>query len=160
MNIAIFASYSSRTCAYNGYVQEKRTIMMDDVFINHAHTFFVLLCACVGYFDLVSTSTSHELTIRALESEPLATDSLLHRTCLCFRIVKDAQGHAFRVMSISFKKPQSMSMNIVDPTSCVACTLTYCTHARDLASTYHCHIAMPHDIYTLCVASNSWITCS
>ena len=63
MNIASVASYSSRTCASNGYVQEKRTIMMDDVFIYHAHTFFALFCACVGYLDFVSTSTSRELTI-------------------------------------------------------------------------------------------------
>ena len=32
--------------------------MMDDVFIYHAHMFFVLFCACVGYLDFVSTSTS------------------------------------------------------------------------------------------------------
>ena len=80
MNIAIVASYYSCTCASNGCVQNKRTIMMDDVFIYHAHTFFVLLCACVGYLDFVSTSTSRELTIRALESEPLTFyhDSLLY----------------------------------------------------------------------------------
>ena len=48
MNIAIVASYYSCSCASNGYVQEKRTIMMDDVFIYHAHTFFALFCACVG----------------------------------------------------------------------------------------------------------------
>ena len=90
MNIAIVASYYSCTCASNGYVQKKRTIMMDDVFIYHVHTFFVLLCACIGYLDFVSTSMSHELTILALESEPLTTDSLLHRTCLYFGIVKDA----------------------------------------------------------------------
>ena len=70
MNIAIVTSYYSCTCASNGYGQEKRTIMMDDVFIYHAHTFFLLLCACVGYLDFVSTSTSRELTIRTLESEP------------------------------------------------------------------------------------------
>ena len=54
--------------------------MMDGVFIYHAHMFFVLLCACVGYLDFVSTSTSHELTIRALESKPhtFYHDSLLH----------------------------------------------------------------------------------
>ena len=45
MNIAIVASYYSCTCASNGYVQERRTIMKDDVFIYHAHTFFVL-CMC------------------------------------------------------------------------------------------------------------------
>ena len=92
MNIKIVASYYSCTLATNGYVQEKRTIMMDDVFIYHAHTFFAWLCACVGSFDSVSTSTSRELTIQALESEPhtFNHDSLLHRICLCFGIVKDA----------------------------------------------------------------------
>jgi hypothetical protein len=95
MNISIVASYYSCTFASNGYVQEKRTIMMDDVFIYHAHAFFALLCACVGSFDIVSTSTSHELTIRALESEPLSADLLLQCICYNFGIVKDAQGHAF-----------------------------------------------------------------
>ena len=63
MNIVVVASYYSCTCTSNGYVQEKRAIMMDDVFIYHAHTLFLLLCACVGYLDFVSTSTSRELTI-------------------------------------------------------------------------------------------------
>ena len=116
MNIAIVASYYSCTCASNGYVQEKRTIMMDDVFIYHVHTFFSLFCACVGYLDFVSTSTSRELTIRALESEPhpFYHNSLLHHICLRFGIVKDAQGHAFKVISFSFENPQTMSINIVD----------------------------------------------
>ena len=35
-----------------------------------------------------------------------------------------------------------------------------CAHVRDLASTCHFHRSMHHDIYALCVASNSWITCS
>ena len=128
MNIAIVASYYSCTCASNGYVQEKRTIMMDDVFIYHAHTFFVLLCACVGYLDFVSTSTSRELTIRALESEPPSTTTILHRTCLYFGIVKDAQGHAFKVISFSFENPQTMSMDIMDHTTCVACTMRLIVH--------------------------------
>ena len=121
INIAIIASYYSCTCASNGYVQEKRTITMDDVFIYHAHTFFVLFCACVGYLDFVSTSTSRELTIRALESEPhtFYHDSLLHRICFHFGIVKNAQGNAFKVTSF-------LSLDIVDHTSCVACTI--CTH--------------------------------
>jgi hypothetical protein len=55
MNIAIVASYYSCTFASNGYVQEKRTIMMDDAFVYHAHTFFAWLCVCVGYFDFMST---------------------------------------------------------------------------------------------------------
>jgi hypothetical protein len=117
------SSYYSCTFASNGYVQEKRTIMMDDVFIYHAHTLFVLLCACVGYLDFVSTSTSRELTIRALESEPPSTTTILHRTCLSFVIVKDAQGHVFEVISFSFEKHKTMSMDIVDHTTCVASTM-------------------------------------
>ena len=142
--------------------------MMDDVFIHHAHTFFVLLCACVGNLDFVSTSTSRELTIRAIESEPPPTTTILHHTCLYFGIVKDAQGHAFKVISFSFENPQTMSLDIMDHTTCVACTMSLighfgplaCTHVRDLASTCHFHHSMHHDIYALCVASNSWITYS
>lgn len=163
MNIAIVASYYSCTCASNGYVQEKRTIMMDDVFIYHAHTFFAILCSCVGYLDFVLTSTSRELTILALESEPhtFDHDSLLHHLSYHFGIVKNAQGHAFEVTSF-------LNMDIADHTTCVACTMRLlvhrgpldCTHVRDLASTCHFHRYMHHDIYALCVASNSWIICS
>ena len=135
---------------------------MDDVFIYHAHTFFALFCACVGNLDLVSTSTSRELTIQALESEPptFDHDSLLHHIAYHFGIVKDAQGHAFEVISFYLENTQTMSIHIVDHTSCVACTMTLCPHASGLASTYHCNVPMPHDICALCVASSSWITCS
>jgi len=141
--------------------------MMDDVFIYHAHMFFVLLCACVGYLDLVSTSTSRELTIRAPESEPPSTTTTLHHTCLCFGIVKDAQGHAFKVIYFSLEKPKTMSMNIVDHTTCVACTLRlichlgplYYAHVSDIAFIQDRHFSMYHDKYALCVASNSWISC-
>ena len=133
---------------------------MDDVFIYRAHTLFALLCACVGSFDIVSTSTSRELTIRALESEPPSTMMLLLRTCLCFGIVKDTQGHAYKVTSF-------LSMDIVDLATCVACTMTHighlgplaCTHVGDIVFIHACHIAMHHDIYALCVASNMIIPC-
>ena len=131
--------------------------MMDDAFIYHAHTFFVLLCACVGYLDFVSTSISRELTIRALESEPhpFYHDPLLHHICLYFGIVKNAQGHAFKVTSF-------LSMDIMDHTTCVACTMRLgpldCTLVRDLASTCHLDCSLPHDLYILGVASNSWTT--
>ena len=83
--------------------------MMDDVFIYHAHTFFALLCACVGYLDFVSTFTSRELTIRALESEPhtFDHDSFLRHLSYQFGIVKNAQGHAIKVISF-------LSMDIAD----------------------------------------------
>lgn len=43
-------------------------IMMDDVYNYHAHTFFGLCLLCVGTHEYLSTSQSHELTKRALES--------------------------------------------------------------------------------------------
>ena len=43
-------------------------IMMDDVYIYHAHNFFGLCLFCVGTQEYLSTSQSHELTKRALES--------------------------------------------------------------------------------------------
>nr|XP_051207205.1 uncharacterized protein LOC127322837 isoform X2 [Lolium perenne]XP_051207206.1 uncharacterized protein LOC127322837 isoform X2 [Lolium perenne] len=52
----------------NGDVQKKWTIMMDDVFIYHAHTFFALPIVCVGTRKTRSTSIEHELTKRTLES--------------------------------------------------------------------------------------------
>ena len=135
-------------------------IMMDDVYIYHAHNFFGLCLFCVGYLDYVSTSTSRELTIRALESEPhtFDHDSFLRHLSYHFGIVKNAQGHAMKVISF-------LSMDIADHTTCAACTMRLivhlgpldCTHVRDLASTCHFHRSMHHDIYALCVASNSWI---
>ena len=52
----------------NGDVQEKRCIMMDDVFLYHAHTFFLSYMMCVDPHVYLSTSMEHELTNRALES--------------------------------------------------------------------------------------------
>ncbi|KAE8792497.1 gag-pol polyprotein [Hordeum vulgare] len=83
-------------------------------------------------FDYMSTSTSCELTIRALESESCYTDVFLHRTCSHINIVMDAQGHTFEVTSF-------LSMDIVAHPTCVACTMTYigylgtltCTHVSD-----------------------------
>ena len=43
-------------------------IMMDEVYIYHAHNFFGLCLFCVGTHEYLSTSQSHELTKRALES--------------------------------------------------------------------------------------------
>ena len=43
-------------------------IMMDDAYIYHAHTIFPLPLFCVGTYEHSSTSQSHELTKRALES--------------------------------------------------------------------------------------------
>ena len=43
-------------------------IMMDDVYIYHSHNFFGLCLFCVGTHEYLSTSQSHELTKRALES--------------------------------------------------------------------------------------------
>ena len=46
----------------NGDAQQRRCIMMDDVFIYHAHTLFSLSHMCVGPNVYVSTSIEHELT--------------------------------------------------------------------------------------------------
>ena len=43
---------------------------MDDVYLYHAHTFFLLYMMCVGTRTRMSTSVEHELTKRALESIP------------------------------------------------------------------------------------------
>src|SRR3954467_7266158 len=51
----------------NGDMQLKRCIMMDDVFIYHAHTLFALSMVCVGANNTMSTSMEHQLTKRALE---------------------------------------------------------------------------------------------
>jgi hypothetical protein len=50
----------------NGDMQIKRCIMMDDVFIYHAHTLFLLSLVCVGTRTITSTSIEHELVKRAL----------------------------------------------------------------------------------------------
>ena len=42
--------------------------MMDDVYIYHTHNLFRLCLFCVGTHEFLSTSQSHELTKRALES--------------------------------------------------------------------------------------------
>jgi hypothetical protein len=81
--------------------------------------------------------------------------------------VKDAQGNTFEVISFSFENTKTLSMDIVDHPTCVACIMRLighlglldCAHVRDLASTCHFQISMPHDIYALCVASNLCITC-
>jgi hypothetical protein len=52
----------------NGDVQIKRCIMMDDVFIYHAHTLFLLTFVCVDTRTKPSTLIEHELAKRALES--------------------------------------------------------------------------------------------
>ena len=54
----------------NGDVHKKRYVMMDDVYLYHAHTFFLLCMMCVGNRTRMSTSVEHELTKRSLESMP------------------------------------------------------------------------------------------
>ena len=51
----------------NGDVQKGRYIMMDDVYLYHAHTFFSMCNLCVGSNEHLPTSIEHELTKRALE---------------------------------------------------------------------------------------------
>jgi hypothetical protein len=54
----------------NGDMQRRRCVMMDDVFLYHAHTLFLWSIVCVGTRTIMSTSIEHELTKRALESIP------------------------------------------------------------------------------------------
>ena len=61
-------AYYNNLLDANGDVQIRRRIMMDDVFIYHAHTYFLLSMMCVGTRNPMSTSIEHELTKRALES--------------------------------------------------------------------------------------------
>ena len=52
-----------------GANQQKHVrIIMDDVYIYHTRTIFPLYLFCVGTYEHSSTSQSHELTKRALES--------------------------------------------------------------------------------------------
>jgi hypothetical protein len=67
----------------NGDVQTKRYIMMDDVFIYHAHTLFMLSLVCVGIRTSTSTSIEHELAKRALERIILVSSNS-NSTCLPF----------------------------------------------------------------------------
>ena len=60
----------------NGDVHKKRYVMMDDVFIYHTNTFFLLCLMCVGTRTRMSTSVEHELTKRALESIPQVSSRL------------------------------------------------------------------------------------
>jgi hypothetical protein len=59
----------------NGVVQIKRCIMMDDVFIYHAHTLFWISFVCVGTRTTTSTLIEHELAKRALESTILVSSN-------------------------------------------------------------------------------------
>jgi hypothetical protein len=52
----------------NRDVQKTWLIMMDDAFIYHANTLFLLPIVCRGTRMTTSASTEHELTKRALES--------------------------------------------------------------------------------------------
>jgi hypothetical protein len=64
----IHHEYYNNLLKANGDMHKKWSIMRDDVFLYHAHTFFALPIACVGTRTLMSTLIEHELTKRALES--------------------------------------------------------------------------------------------
>ena len=59
--------------------------MMDDVFMYHAHIFFLWNFVCNGRRMIMSTSIDHELTIRALESIKLLScvsiPAIIHFPC-------------------------------------------------------------------------------
>ena len=58
-----------------GEVQMKRHFMMDDVFMYHAHNFFLWFFVCIESHAKMSTSSDHELTKRALESIHVSSGS-------------------------------------------------------------------------------------
>jgi hypothetical protein len=70
----------------NGDVPTKRYIMMDDVFIYHAHTLILLSFGCVGTRTTMSTSIEHQLAKRALESIILVSSNL-NPACIPFTCV-------------------------------------------------------------------------
>jgi hypothetical protein len=55
-------AYCNSLLDANGDMQRRRCIMMDDVFIYHAHTYFLWSIVCVGTRKIKSTLIEHELT--------------------------------------------------------------------------------------------------
>jgi hypothetical protein len=76
----------------NGDMSTKRCIMMDDVFVYHAHTLFLLSFVCVGTRKATSTSIEHELAKRALESiihvSSNSNSTRLPFTCIASNMLK------------------------------------------------------------------------
>jgi hypothetical protein len=68
-------SYVSIDFDVFGDEQMKSHVMMDDVFVYHAHNFFLWVLVCIELHDRMSTSMDHELTTRALESIHLSCAS-------------------------------------------------------------------------------------
>lgn len=118
----------------NGDVQMKRCIMMDDVFIYHAHTFFVRSFMCVGTRTTMSTLSEHELTKRALESEPHVSSrsnpALIPFACFASKMLNN------------FSFPWFV-----------------CKHVDCILSPYDNHVPMILDNDALCVAQDMLNNC-
>jgi hypothetical protein len=115
----------------NGNVPTKRYIMMDDVFIYHAHTLFLLSLVCVGTRTKLSTSIEHELAKRALESIILVSSNSNsnHLPFTCF-----ASNMLTTFSSISF----------------------LCKHVDEFCDTCDIHAPVILNIDALCVATYMW----
>jgi hypothetical protein len=155
----------------NGDVQIKRCIMMDDVFIYHAHTLFLLSLVCVGTRKTTSTSIEHELIKRALESIILVSSNSnftrISFTCYASNMLRTCSSIWFLCKHVdefcaTCDNHAPMILNID-----ALCVATYmlndfsffcfvCNHIAILAMTchmcYHCEF--------IGVASNKLTNCS
>ena len=98
-------------------------IMMDDVYIYHAHTFFGLCLICVGMHSTSSTSQSHELTKRALESNDDLGFHGLPFPSLSSRISSTWLSHSYGLSSITYYMP------ILPCSLCMICSFLCLCHA-------------------------------
>ena len=106
-------------------------IMMDDVYIYHAHNFFGLCLFCVGTHEYLSTSQSHELTKRALESNDDLGSHGLPFPPLTSRISSTWPSHGYGLFSITY------SMPILLCSLCTICSFLCLCHAF-LTHALHC----------------------
>jgi hypothetical protein len=145
--------------------------MMDDVFIYHAHTLFLLSVVCVGTQTTTSTSVEHELAKRALESIILVSSNSnptrILFTCFALNMLKTFCPIWFLCKHVddfcaTCDNHAPMILNI-DP----LCVATYmlnnfsffcfvCNHITILAMT--CHICYHFEF--IGVASNKLTNCS
>ena len=102
-------------------------IMMDDVYIYHAHNFFGLCVFCVGPHTYSSTSQTHELTKRALES-----NDDLGSHGLSFPPLSSRKGfaHFFYITSLGYGLLSiTYYMPILPCSLCMICSFLCLCHA-------------------------------
>ena len=98
-------------------------IMMDDVYIYHAHNFFGLCLFCVGTHEYLSTSQSHELTKRALESNDDLGSHGLSFPPFSSHISSTWPSLGYGLLSITY------SMPILPCSLCMICSFLCLCHA-------------------------------